>query len=203
MARIVNATSPDVDLEVLVEFERASWPEEERASKEMLQRRLAEFPEGIWVLFDRDNDAIEKPMAQLTVVPKVMPIDIYSFEQMRDLPMVRSSDTIWGVNLSKRLGSQYSGKMYAVQVVTACFAWAREQGYERFMAGVTCCGLKDSLLSPEEYNSSGKNPALRVFQRAAQNLGMRVEVGGIIRNYWKIDQDSLGMGVLITVYLKE
>lgn len=188
-------------LERLADFEAASWPEGERASREDLQRRLESFPEGIFMLSDDGVD-----VAQTTVSPKEVgdPNNISSFERMRDLEVDRTSKTLWMTNVSRRMGSAFRGRGYGEAILTGAFAWSRDQGYESLIAGVTCDGYHaareaGTVKSIEEYMDKGMNPALNAFQKAAKQVGASLTYEQPIPDYWPEDASSEGYGVMVSV----
>lgn len=219
-----GSDSEKVNLETLLEFEEVSWPEEERASEESLQQRLADFPEGIAFLYDEDpTDHQIKPMAQLTMAPKQIPENIRSFEEMRDLPVDRSSNSLWGINIGRRVGPEYAGKGYASSLVKDRLLWAQDHGYKIFTGAVTFDRLKEWIATNDQsvsgqtiqndpqfyfkaakaFNEQGLNPALNLFKKAAATLGLEIEIGEPIENYWPVNETSLSFGVLIKIHLNK
>lgn len=230
---IYDGTQPHkVNLDSLCQFEAASWPEEEMASRGDIAKRLETFPEGIAMLYDTDPlDGVVKPMAQFTQAPKMIPQEIEGFEQMRDLPVDTQSETLWGTNISRRIGEKYSGHGYASQLVSKRLIWAKEHGYKRFMGGVTCDGLAEYIEqyldehrkeAMEEIRKTGDanvshlrekafksyfvnnmNPATKLFERIGRELELEVIIGEPIKDYWPINETSLGYGVMVEVILAE
>ncbi len=227
-----GTVSDKVNIDSLWEFEAASWPEEEMASRDDLEHRLLSFPEGIAMLFSTDEqDNMLKPMAQFTMLPKTLPENIEGFEQMRDIEINLESDTLWGVNISRRRGKEYSNKGYASELVEERLKWAKESGYRRFLGGVTCDGLKEFIedylenhredalkeiahtgntslpklreQALNQYFEHNYNPATKLFERVANNLGLQITIGEPINDYWPINETSLGYGVMVEILLNK
>lgn len=191
-------------LDRLTSFEKASWPEHEQASTSDLQQRLNAFPEGVFILSDNGTD-----VAQVTLSPKNIVLeDITSFERMRDLPVNRESTSAWVTNLAARTGEEFRGKGYARTLLTEVVRWANRNGINMIAAGVTCAGYAKLLKSGEvtsieDYLAQNRNPALKTFQSAAKANGCQCWHSTALANYWEIDEDSHGYGVLVVIDLRK
>jgi len=166
------------DISQLLEFEKSSWPEGLRANPATLMKRLLDFKEGIFMWEDRHL------VCQVTVAPKKIR-EIKSFTQMRDLPVDLGSKNLWITNIATH--RNFRGRGYATLLFKEVIDWATGH-YETIQTGVTCSGLKDSGLRPEEYMEKGMNPALNLFGTKDYK---------IIPNYWEEDDGSMGYGVLV------
>lgn len=192
------------DLSRLLAFEKASWPQDLQASEAELAKRLEAFPQGIFLLAVDAKDVV-----QITVSPKQLPPakDITSFEKMRDLPVDLASKDLWVTNIAAKQGQEYRGKGYATVLMSRVVSWAIENGYNSILAGVTCSGFANAraqgqIVSIQEYLDQGMNPALRVFQKAANQNNCQHQHTGPLKDYWLNDQGSEGYGVLISINLK-
>ena len=190
-------------LERLVTFEQVSWPKELQATPGELKQRLEAFPEGVFILSDDGED-----IAQVTVSPKAVPSEdlIISFEEMRDLPVDRTSKTLWVTNIATKI--EAVGKGYGTRLFGEVVGYGVRAGFELIMAGVSCYGFKEALqksdvCSIDEYMEKGLNPAVRVFQQSAQAHGCGFLSGAPIANYWSDDEESIGYGVLVTIDLRK
>lgn len=186
----------------LVDFERASWPKHEQTTLEELEKRLATFPEGIFILTENGVD-----VAQVTISPKPIVLkNVTSFEAMRDLPVKPKSKSLWITNIAVRKGKEYRGNGYGRTLLTHVVAWAKAEGYHLIAAGVTCPGYSEALRKGEvqsihDYLAQNKNSALRTFQSAAKANGCKFWHSTPLENYWPIDKDSAGYGVLTVINL--
>ncbi len=194
------------DLERLIEFEQASWPEGERATVGELEKRLAEFPEGIFMLEVTETDGMKKDVSQVTMSPKLLPgtKEINSFTEMRDLPVDRKSPDLWITNMASRPEERNKGYMQAVLVKG--IEWAKANGYRSIQAGVTCDGFRalhesGRVKDIQDYHRQGFNPALRAAIQAASTAGVRIRFSEPIPDYWSEDVGSEGYGVLVTIEL--
>lgn len=190
-------------LERLVAFERVSWPEEYQASEEELAERLRAFSQGVFLLSLSGED-----VSQATVSPKDVPSEegIKGFEQMRDLPVNRQSKTLWITNLATKMGKRGGG--YLTRLLGYVFEWAKREGYQEIVTGITCYGLREAMeqgtvSSPKDYMEKSMNPALRAMQKAARASGLEIENSDPIPHYWEEDSDSLGHGVLVKIALRK
>lgn len=194
MKKIVQAPP----IEKLTAFEAVSWPRNERASEKALSRRLAEYPEGIFLLSIEGKD-----VAQVTVSPKRIPKKITTFEQMRDIPVDRKSRQLWITNMAT--ACSFRGKRHMTCLLQEVIRWAISRQYESMSAVISCHGyskLKEDGATIEEYISKGGNPALRAIQRAAEIIeGVLVNYFDPIPNYWEENRASQGYGILVTVDL--
>lgn len=194
-------------LAALVRFEELSWPEDERATPEDLQRRLDAFPEGIFMLM-----ADGEPQAQITISPKDIhdPDTIDSFEKMRDMAVDRESPVLWVTNMASNMESK--GKGYVSGLMSHVMTWAEESGYQSIMAGVTCDNFTDlkasgDVASIDDYMSKRLNPGVNTFRSAAkkyeQKTGYKAFVWNSdpIKDYWPADKASDGYGVMVEVDL--
>lgn len=188
-------------LERLVAFEEVSWAKEHQASRDDLVHRLEAFPEGIFLLSVEGED-----VSQVTFSPKKIPPfeEIQGFEQMRDIPVDRNSKRLWITNLATRVGKRGGG--YLTTLFGHSVQWAREQGYEEIVTGISCYGLKESMeqgaaVSPEDWLNKGMNPALRAIEKVAEDVGCKAWHSDPIPGYWEEDTDSLGYGVLVRMVL--
>lgn len=187
----------------LIAFEQVSWPPEHQATSIELARRLETFPQGIFLLSVKGED-----VSQVTVSPKAVPPlkDIKGFEQMRDLPVDPKSKILWITNLATKMEKR--GKGYLTRLLSYVMIWAKQEGYEEILTGITCYGLKEALekgtaLSPQDYMAKGMNPALRAIKKSAQAVGCSIWNSDLIPNYWEQDTDSLGYGVLVRILLHQ
>lgn len=167
------------DIDRLVEFEKESWPEALRATREQLAERVEAFPEGIFILSENGTD-----IAQVTVSPKaVLPLEyLTSFAHMRDLPVDRSSLNLWVTNLAVAEG--FRGKGYGLEILDHAVSWAKESGYIRIAAGVTSFGTAEIT-----------------FRSAAMSDHMRFRSIGSVAGYWPEDTESAGYGIPVEIVL--
>ncbi len=191
------------DLERLLQFEQVSWVAEERATKDELQKRLAQFPEGIF-LFSIDGEDV----AQITISPKDIhdPHTINSFGEMRDFPVDKKAPVLWVTNIAVKQGARYRGHGYAIKLLNHVVDWVAKNRYQTIMAGVTCEGFNEALQegrvgSIEEYMKKNMNPALNTFKRAALNHNLNLYHTDPIPEYWPGDKTSQGFGVMTEIDL--
>lgn len=183
----------------LIDFEKASWPTEELASPAEIEQRIKRFPEGIFILNNGKQD-----VCQVTVSPKTVSdySKITSFEAMRDQTVNRRSKTLWVTNLATRPSARGNG--YAKELLAYVARWAKENGYARIVAGVTCDDLQELRTNGEvksvvEYLEQDRNPALKTFRATAKAVGARFVHSQPIANYWPTNKTSEGYGVLVAI----
>lgn len=204
-------------LQELVDFEQDSWPENERASKEQLQKRLTDFPEGIFMLRVTYSNGVKEDVSQITVGPKKITNaeEVNGFEEMRDHEVEPESKVLWVTNIATKQGNDYRDKGYASQLLSQVIFWASREKYEAIMAGVTCDGYKAAIdsgivSSIDDYMTKQMNPAIKTFNRATQNYNSFFSnardrcfnwQSDPIAGYWPENISSGGHGVLAGIEL--
>lgn len=157
----------------LWKFEKASWSKSLRASRQVLINRWNDFPQGIFMLGD---------ICQVTVVPKHLPDEIKTFEQMRDLQVDLGSRDLWVLNIATHLKAREQG--HASTLVMHVVDWAKDTGkYDTIQTAITCPGVRE-----------GSKPPVRMFPEGVEEIRL-------IPNYWEADTESNGYGMLIKLTL--
>jgi len=209
-ARIKCTVAPSIDR--LVAFERVSWPPEEQASSAELSRRLAAYPDGVFLFSIIESDGRETDIGQITGSPKNItnPDAINSFAAMAEQDVDPNARTFWFTNMA--LHPDFRGNRLAPLFMAEAIRQVESSGFESVMAGVTCDGFHEAKetnrVSDIHEFAEEMNPMLQTFDRAVRILNAQRDKETVymtnsdpIANYWPENLTSEGYGVLVWIDL--
>lgn len=133
-----------------------------------------------------------------------MPETIESFDAMSELPIDKSSKTLWGVNIA--VDPQFAGQGVAKELIATAISKAKQLGIKEMKGGIRLAGMKQMIDSgmiqnPVDYPITLDKLA-KAFISATQRENVQISFSAP-QKYWEIDEESLGYASIITIKILE